>query len=656
MGSKAGYNFMNWKLRHKLLFSMLIVSIVPTIIATWIQYSEGSKYILAVEQKNLSLHAGVIQEQIDLYFENLKNHTLSLALNKEVVDFMKLEEKKLRDVERMNVLFDSMKKISDEEYSALFVLQPDGMCLACTDRRFIGTDYTFRFYYQYVINHQMPSFISDFCIGLRSLIPGVFISAPVRADDNTVVGVIVLKIAGDAIWKLVERLSAESRKAGRAREKIKVKREWMSVDENVSQQMPEISIVNRDGVIISHSNQKMVYKSLDNLSEEVTGKLQQNRQFLGRNIESLKNTVLKTLYDQAFRANKLISTTYFDKINNCWNVVAISPLRNNNWCVGVSISYHEFSILSQILLDKTIAYLSFITLGIIILALLISMIINRPMEYIISIIRRVERKDWTVRFDMQSKDEFGILGNEFNKLVSTIEEYSTTLEEKVKKRTAEIALLQQENVRLRIIEEKERICSELHDSLGARLTNIFICNNIAKSVMKQNNGKMGEMLQRIEENCQHAINDIKNIISGVREAGKDSIDYQKILALKIKNRLSLANVEFRHSITHSEGLNALNWKIKLEIEKILQELVTNVMKHADAETVVMNMNVENGFVHIDFKDDGKGFDQKEQTDGFGLITLFKRVEAMNGKIELITSKNTGTQFLIVIPKYTEISR
>ena len=647
------FNFKNWKLKHKLLFSMLIVAIIPVIIVSWIQYNEGSKYILAVEQKNLSLLAGVIQEQIDLYFDNMKNQTLSLALNSEVIDFMELPQRTHVDIDRMNTLFDHIKSISDSEYSAIFVLEVDGLCLSCTDRRFIGTNYTFRPYYQYIINHRRPYYVSDFCIGLRSLIPGVFISAPIVGHNDAVIGVMVLKVAGTAIWELVERLSAESRHAGKAREILKDTIEWKSTT-GVTHNTPEISIVNRDGIIISHSDQDLVYKSLASIPEEVRQKLKRNKQFLDREIGDLNNTVLKTLYDQTFLSNKLISKTYFDKMNDCWNVVAISPLRNNNWCVGVSVSYHEFSILSQILFNKTITYLSLITIGIIVLIFLITMFINRPLGYIISIIRRLEKKEWSVRFDIDSKDEFGILGNEFNQLITTIEEYSTTLEDKVKQRTAEIASLQQENIRLRVIEEKERIGSEIHDSLGARLTNIYICNNIAKSFTSNSESKLVEMLQRIEENCQHAISDVKKIVYGVRESKNSLVDYNDILVLKMKKRLSLSDIHFRHSIMEPDKLNALNWKIKLEIEKILQELVTNVLKHADARTVVMDISFDNGFTSLSFRDDGNGFDTNIQSDGFGLVTIFKRVETMNGDITLTTTPNNGTEFHIVIPNNPEM--
>ncbi|MBW2663930.1 MAG: hypothetical protein JRD93_18615 [Deltaproteobacteria bacterium] len=142
---------------------------------------------------------------------------------------------------------------------------------------------------------------------------------------------------------------------------------------------------------------------------------------------------------------------------------------------------------------------------------------------------------------------------------------------------------------------------------------------------------------------------LQKIIYGIQENGRETIDYNKILILKIKTRLSLDNVEFEHNIRNSKELNSLSWEIKLEAEKILQELVTNVLKHAKAGKVVLEIYIENSYLYINFKDDGQGFDRGENRDGFGLTNIYKRIETVNGEIQMVTSRNKGAHFIIVIP-------
>jgi nitrate/nitrite-specific signal transduction histidine kinase len=67
---------------------------------------------------------------------------------------------------------------------------------------------------------------------------------------------------------------------------------------------------------------------------------------------------------------------------------------------------------------------------------------------------------------VRSGDEFGVLGDEFNKLVDTVDSYSRDLEEKVRLRTEELWQLQKENTQLRIAEERRRIYRDMHDTIG----------------------------------------------------------------------------------------------------------------------------------------------------------------------------------------------
>ncbi len=544
----------NWGLKYKILFSFLIISIIPIMAASYIQYKESSKYILKLEQDSLSVHAEIIRKQIDLYFDDMKNVTMMLALNQEIIELMVKKEKSEEKVDQVNGLLDSAKMISDREYSAIFILDVDGVCVASTDRRFIKTDYTFRPYYWNIVDIGNVYYISNFSIGLRSLIPGVFISAPIRNNNHELIGVMVLKVAGAAIWQLIEDFSRDYRLRIAENEDLSQADNVIFEEEKYSKPYPEVYLVNQDGIIISHRERELVYKSLDTLSEETIDRIISSRQFLERKIESINNPVLKELHEEAVKYKRPVARTYF--YNDRWNVIAISPLENKSWSVGVSQSYSEFSFLARILLNKMVILSGFFIAGIILLALLLSKIITKPMVYLISIIKELGNKKWSARVAVKSQDEFGLLGRQFNQLIDIIEEYSNNLEAKVIKRTEEITRLQQENLRLRIIEEKEHIYGDLHDSLGARLTNIFICNDVAQSVPGKDHKKIKGMLERIESNCQLAISDLKEIILDKEDRYKRIADFPGIIILNIERRLKLKNINFDYSIKNQKKLIA----------------------------------------------------------------------------------------------------
>lgn len=140
--------------------------------------------------------------------------------------------------------------------------------------------------------------------------------------------------------------------------------------------------------------------------------------------------------------------------------------------------------------------------------------IIHPLRGAIEVIEAAGKGDAIIRMPEDRKDEFGILAREFNRLIETVRDYQKELEDKVKERTQKIIELQKENLRLRLIEEKERIYGYLHDSLGARLTNINISNAVAQKVMDKDKKILKDMLQRIETNTRLAISDLQEILKG----------------------------------------------------------------------------------------------------------------------------------------------
>lgn len=129
-------------------------------------------------------------------------------------------------------------------------------------------------------------------------------------------------------------------------------------------------------------------------------------------------------------------------------------------------------------------------------------------------LQRREKGDKYARIPSGQKAfEFKLIARLFNRLADISDETSQELETRVAKRTQEVVDLQQENTRLRIIEEKERLYGNLHDSLGARLTGINISNNVAKTALARNEIELAaRMHDRIGQNTAQGIKDLKELL------------------------------------------------------------------------------------------------------------------------------------------------
>ncbi len=343
----------------------------------------------------------------------------------------------------------------------------------------------------------------------------------------------------------------------------------------------------------------------------------------------------------AFEGEDRYYITCTENATTGWRLIIALPYDEVMAQATENIKFVIFiDVLLMLLLSVVIGFLS-------------NIIIIHPLEVTVGVMRRLEQGESEARVEINRTDEFGILAQQFNRLIGIVNDYRLSLEEKVRIRTEENAALQQENVRLRIIEEKERIYGYLHDSLGARLTNIFISNNVAQSAAEDDPAVLQEMLQKIENNTQMAIEDLKEILFSSQVETRKMIDFPKLLKHNISERLQLKEISFVYSITRAEEFSELDRDTRFEIEKILQELVSNVLKHSQAGRVDFSMNLTDGQVEISFEDDGVGFDMEATipngSSRFGLHNMRHRVENLGGFFHIQAQRGGGVQVKIALP-------
>lgn len=290
------------------------------------------------------------------------------------------------------------------------------------------------------------------------------------------------------------------------------------------------------------------------------------------------------------------------------------------------------------------------TLLIVVLSYLSNAMVINPLEDIMAVIRRLKKGDNRARIPTERNDEFGVLSREFNHLIEKVSDYSRSLEEKVKERTRKLESLQKENVRLRVIEEKERIYGYLHDSLGARLTNIFISNSVAKTAAGKDPEVLKDMLDRIETNTEQGIADLKEILHSSESESRRIADFNKLVQGNIRKRLELRNISFSFTMSTPAELNALGRDMRFELEKILQELVSNILKHSKASSVNLVLEVRQGKIVLVISDDGHGGAEKAmERGGFGLKNIQNRVVHHGGSFHVHSPEGRGTRIKIHIP-------
>lgn len=194
---------------------------------------------------------------------------------------------------------------------------------------------------------------------------------------------------------------------------------------------------------------------------------------------------------------------------------------------------------------------------------------------------------------------------------------------------------------LMVVEERQRIARDLHDTLGQKLSLIGMKSDLAKKLLKVNPDLAEQELGDINQTSRTALREVREIVSNMRTARLEEEMVQ--VEVLLESSEIACNIEGRESFKH----------LPLLIEDVfcmcLRESVTNVVKHS--QSTVCNITLENrpNEWRLDVVDDGVGMKDKGlATHNSGLIGMKERLEFVNGKLEI--QSNKGTQLTIRIPR------
>ncbi len=323
------------------------------------------------------------------------------------------------------------------------------------------------------------------------------------------------------------------------------------------------------------------------------------------------------------------------------------------WILAIGYPYSAITaVLNKTLIIISVVYLFLTVVLTASLAGISRIIVVKPLENLFSVMKMIESGNQQARADISSDNEFAILGAQFNRLFELVQEYSQCLERKVDERTREVINLQHENTRLRIIEEKERIFSELHDSIGAKLTNISICNNVAMSIAGSINPELTRMLKTTDDNCINAIHELRDIVNGVsRQTAAES--FMIFIDEEIPERLKLKNISasIKWKIRKKIFISKIPEELAGELVKIMDELVSNILKHSMADSVRIVIDHVRKEFEILIRDNGKGFIPLSagNEDGYGLKNIRQRMEKAGGSLGMESRKGMGTAITLRFP-------
>lgn len=198
-------------------------------------------------------------------------------------------------------------------------------------------------------------------------------------------------------------------------------------------------------------------------------------------------------------------------------------------------------------------------------------------------------------------------------------------------------------------DERKRIAREIHDELGQQITAIKMDVAWVDKNTPEQNSTQKEKLKNIIGLLDSSNLSIRHILKELRMGVLD--DYGLVEALQWLGRQFTSSTGIPVTFSSTEAVLKVDENISVCVFRVYQEALTNITKHANAANVAGSLTTEEGYVCLQIKDDGKGFDPETLKNNlaFGILGLKERVSALKGVFELSSSPGNGTLITVKIP-------
>ncbi|MCB0462512.1 MAG: tetratricopeptide repeat protein [Flavobacteriaceae bacterium] len=268
------------------------------------------------------------------------------------------------------------------------------------------------------------------------------------------------------------------------------------------------------------------------------------------------------------------------------------------------------------------------------------------------LIQRAELAEQKILIQQRNYQLFGVIG--FTLILGVIG-YLLISQQKLKNKQ-----LQKENelrdallkieTQNKLQEQRLRISRDLHDNIGAQLTFIISSIDNLKYGFDIKDEKLNNKLNSISSFTTETIYELRDTIWAMNKSEISLEDLKTRITNYIdKAKISSKNLAFQFNVSEKIDQNKAFSSIEgMNIYRVIQEAIHNAIKHANANTIIVDIERLKSDIQITISDDGIGFDENTIEKGNGLNNMQKRIEDLNGSFKIVSKKNKGTHVILVV--------
>jgi two-component system, NarL family, sensor histidine kinase DevS len=193
--------------------------------------------------------------------------------------------------------------------------------------------------------------------------------------------------------------------------------------------------------------------------------------------------------------------------------------------------------------------------------------------------------------------------------------------------------------------ERRRLARELHDETGQALTSILLGLSALEEAKDADATRAS--LQSLRKLVVATLQDVRRLAVELRPAALDDFGLAAALERLAENFSEQTGITME--VEAGLGQERLPGDVETVLYRLVQEALTNVVKHAQAKHVSIVLRRKEGAVTAVIEDDGRGFTDGQGGSGLGLVGMRERVALVNGRLRIESAPEAGTTLLVEVP-------
>jgi signal transduction histidine kinase/ligand-binding sensor domain-containing protein len=199
--------------------------------------------------------------------------------------------------------------------------------------------------------------------------------------------------------------------------------------------------------------------------------------------------------------------------------------------------------------------------------------------------------------------------------------------------------------------ERARIARDLHDDVGASLTQVALLSQLARSSLAKRPERAGQHVQEIFNTAKEVTRSLDEIVWAVNPANDTFESFALFLGAFVQNYSHTAGLRCRIDVPEALPALPLEASVRHHLYLATKEVMHNVAKHAQAGEIRMKLGLERGGFRLVIEDDGRGYDSEapKAPDADGLINLQNRLKQIGGTCTRRSTPGQGTSVEMAVP-------